>query len=128
MGGCVSSLWKNNCRMPMGFSNKYKSDSSIKGIARFVAKGFTDTYGIDYQETFAVVAKMNSIRGLISCTVNLGLTRGDSNSFLHGRLTEEVYIEIPQDLIMTKGRYCKLKKALYDLKHPKDCFEGSYKT
>lgn len=83
----------------MGFSNKYKSDSSIKGIARFVAKGFTDTYGIDYQETFAVVAKMISIRGLISCTVNLGLTRGDSNSFLHGRLTEEVYIEIPQDLI-----------------------------
>jgi hypothetical protein len=68
--------------------------------ARLVAKGFTQTYEIDYEETFAPVAKMNSIRVLLSIAANLDwpLHQFDvKNRFLHGDLEEEDYMEIPLD-------------------------------
>ena len=54
------------------FTLKYKSDGSLKRYkARLVAQRFTQTQGLDYEETFASVAKLNSIRILLSLTVNL---------------------------------------------------------
>ena len=44
----------------------------LRGMERLVAKGFTQTYGIDYQETFAPIAKMNSICALLPSTPNVG--------------------------------------------------------
>ena len=53
------------------FTIKCKSDGSIeRHKARLFAKGFTQTYGIDYEETFALVTKINSIRILLSIAVN----------------------------------------------------------
>jgi hypothetical protein len=57
--------------------------------ARLVAKGYSQTYGVDYDETFATMAKMNTIQTLISITAinKWKLFQMDvKNAFLHGDL------------------------------------------
>jgi hypothetical protein len=54
------------------FSVKHTPEGKIDRYkARLVAKGCTQTYGIDYKETFAPAAEMNLVRTLISCVVDL---------------------------------------------------------
>ena len=50
---------------------KHKADGDVERFkARLMAKGFTKSYGINYQETFAPVAKLDTIRVLISLAIN----------------------------------------------------------
>ena len=76
------------------YTLKYKIDGNLERYkAKLVAKGFTQTFGINYEETFAHVAKMNTIRILFSLSANLGwcMQQYDvKNVFLHGELEEQV--------------------------------------
>ena len=100
------------------FSIKHKADGSVERYkAKLVAKGYIQTYGIDYQETFSPVVKLNTVRVLLSLVANLdwSLHQFDvKNTLLHGDLEKKVYMDIPPDFkISVKER---LQKALYGLK------------
>ena len=104
------------------FTMKYQANGSIDRYkARLVAKGFTQTYRIDYQETFAHVAKVNSIRVILSLTANLSWSMHQldmKNAFLNGELEGEVFMDPPLGFESMLGarKVCKLKKSLYRLK------------
>lgn len=96
--------------------------------ARLVAKGYTQKYGIDYGDTFAPVAKMNTIQILISIAANKDwpLKQFDvKNAFLNGYLEEEVYMDPPPG-IDCGGSVCKLKRALYGLKQSPRAWFGRF--
>ena len=112
------------------FTVKYKAYGNVDRYkARLVAKGFTQSYGIDYQETFSPVAKLNTVRVLLSLAFNLNWSLHQldvKNAFLNGDLEEEVYMHIPVGLETTSNfnEVCRLQKSLYGLKQsPKAWFE-----
>jgi Reverse transcriptase (RNA-dependent DNA polymerase) len=104
------------------YTIKFGTNGKIERYkARLVAKGFTQTYGIDFKETFSPLAKLNTVRVLLSLAANLDwpLHQFDvKNAFLHGDLKEEIYMEPPPGYTQsgTTQLVCRLHKALYGLK------------
>ncbi|CAL2238905.1 unnamed protein product [Prunus armeniaca] len=104
------------------YKTKLNLDGTVqKNKARLVAKGYSQKPGIDYNETFAPVARLDTIRTLIALAAQKewSLYRLDVKSaFLNGVLKEEVYVDQPQGFVKKdeETKVYKLHKALYGLK------------
>lgn len=87
--------------------------------ARFVARGFSQKFGLDYFDTYAPVASMCSVRLLISFAVlnKFAIKQFDiKTAFLYGILKEEIFVEPPEGLHNNDDYVWRLKKSLYGLK------------
>nr|GEZ15817.1 zinc finger, CCHC-type [Tanacetum cinerariifolium] len=113
------------------FKKKTDMDGSIHTYKdHLVAKGFTQTPGIDYEETFSPVTEIRAIRILIAITAfyDYEIWQMDvKTAFLNGYLNEEVYMKQPEGFVSQKfpNRVCKLKRSIYGLKQASS---GSYVT
>ncbi|GJU72770.1 retrotransposon protein, putative, ty1-copia subclass [Tanacetum coccineum] len=104
----------------------YKKKTDMDGKvyiykARLVAKGFTQTYGVDYEETFSPVADIRAIRILIAIAAyyDYEIWQMDvKTAFLNGFLEEEIYMEQPEGFIDPNhpSKVCKLQRSIYGLK------------
>lgn len=137
----IGSMWL--------FKTKFNPDGSIlKHKARLVILGSKQQYGLDYHETFAPVAKMTTVRTLLAVaamqewhTIQMDVT----NAFLHGDLSETVYMTMPQGYTHLGCRIthnqilglpdksptrlvCKLKKSLYGLRQSPRLWFNKFST
>ncbi|GJY31955.1 retrovirus-related pol polyprotein from transposon TNT 1-94, partial [Tanacetum coccineum] len=93
----------------------------LKNKARLVAQGFRQEEGIDFEESFAPVARIEAIRIFVANAANKNMTifqMDVKTAFLNGELKEEVYVSQPEGFVDQEypSHVYKLKKALYGLK------------
>ena len=104
------------------FRNKTdKEGNVIRNKACLVAQGYSKMEGVDYDETFALVTRMKSIRILLvlACHLKFKFYQMDvKTAFLNGLLKEDVYMAQPKGFIDPhfSDYVLYLKKALYELK------------
>ena len=101
------------------FRRKNNTDGSLQTFKARLAKGFRQKEGIDYFDTYALIARIASIRVLLALAsiFNLYVHQMDvKTAFLDGDLDEEVYIEQPEGMHGHEKIVCKLVKSLYGLK------------
>ncbi|GJR37217.1 retrovirus-related pol polyprotein from transposon TNT 1-94 [Tanacetum coccineum] len=111
-------LWKNKCDA---------ENIVVRNKTRLVAKGYKQEEGIDFEESFAPVARLEAVRMFIAYAAHKNITIFQMDvkmAFLNGPLKEEVYVSQPEwfiDLEFPDYVY-RLKKALYGLKQaPRAC-------
>jgi hypothetical protein len=95
---------------------KHAADGSIeKYKARFVAPGFSQVEGVDYDETFASVARCTSIKAVMGWKIH---QMDVKTAFLNGLIQEDAYIEqlLGFEVHERESHVCRLKKALYGMK------------
>nr|GEZ00076.1 retrovirus-related Pol polyprotein from transposon TNT 1-94 [Tanacetum cinerariifolium] len=104
------------------FKNKHdKEQTVIRNKSRFVVRGYRQEEGIDFEESFALVARMEAIRIFLAYAAHKSFTvfqMDVKTAFLHGSLKEDVYVCQPEGFIDADhpSHVYKLKKALYGFK------------
>ena len=97
--------------------------------ARLVAKGYLQKEFIDYDETYAPVAKFSTIRTLLAVGVfrSMHFHQMDvKTAFLYGDLEEDIYLQIPEGMKESPNDVLKLKKSLYGLKQSPRCWNTKF--
>lgn len=87
--------------------------------ARLVARGFSQKKGEDFDETFAPVARMTSFHTFLALAVQFDLLIEQidvTSAFLHGELSDDIYMEVPEGVQFSGDKVCKLKRSIYGLK------------
>ena len=102
------------------YKTKFTADGSpLKYKAILVSKGYSQVHGIDYNETFSPVEKMDSIRLALAIAASRQWEVHHMDVkcvFLNGYLTEEIYMQQPQVFSTNPSLVCRLRKSLYGLK------------
>ena len=110
------------------FKHKRDANGNINRFkARLVAQGYSQEYGLDYDEVFAPVAKYNSIRTILAIANELDLEVHQMDvktAFLNGDLDCEIYMNQPEGFIDPERleMVCKLRKSIYGLKQATRCW------
>nr|GEZ40171.1 hypothetical protein [Tanacetum cinerariifolium] len=105
------------------FKNKHDEEQTVNGNkSRLVVRGYRQEEGIDFEESFAPVARMEAIRIFLAYVTHKSFTvfqMDVETAFLHGSLKEDVYVCQPEGFIDVDhpSHVYKLKKALYGLKY-----------
>ena len=111
---------------------KSKSNGSHEYKVRFIDKGYSQIYGKDYKETFALTTIMASIRLQFQIAVyyDLLIHHMDVNSaYLNAPLDYEIYVEPPEGFKVKNGNYVwKLRKSLYELKQSGETWNKIFHT
>jgi hypothetical protein len=120
----VSELPKGHKAIGLKWVFKVKRNPAgniVKHKARLVAKGYAQIQGVDYDEVYAPVARLETVRFFLALAA-----QGEwevhhmdvKSAFLNGELQEEVYVQQPPGFSdpRAQGKVLKLKKALYGLK------------
>ncbi|GJV90378.1 retrovirus-related pol polyprotein from transposon TNT 1-94 [Tanacetum coccineum] len=104
----------------------------LKNKARLVARGYRQEEGIDFEESFALVARLEAIRIFLAFAAHMNMVvyqMDVKTAFLNGNLREEVYVSQPDGFVDKDkpNHVYKLKKALYGLKQaPRACPRGIF--
>jgi hypothetical protein len=121
LGSCTYFEGEKKFRCKWVYRTKYASDGSVERHKdRLVSKGFSEVEGIDYNETFSTIAKMNSICLVLALVASHKWEVHQMDvkfSFFHGDLQEEIYMEQPPGYVENDSSLVScLKKSLYGLK------------
>ncbi|GJV42620.1 retrovirus-related pol polyprotein from transposon TNT 1-94 [Tanacetum coccineum] len=121
-------LCKNVINMKWIWKNKRDEENTvIRNKARLVAKGYAQKEGIDFEESFAPVARLEAVRLFVAYAAHksfLVYQMDVKTTFLYGPLKEEVYVNQPDGFVdpYHPDQVYRLKKALYGLKQvPRAC-------
>lgn len=112
------------------FRLKKNPDGSIDRYkARLVVKGYSQRLGVDYNQTYSPVAKMGTIRTILSVVASEGMEMAQfdvSTAFLYGELEEEIYMNQPEGYSDKSEKVCRLKRSLYGLKQAPRCWNKRF--
>ncbi|GJV75843.1 retrovirus-related pol polyprotein from transposon TNT 1-94 [Tanacetum coccineum] len=127
----IASFWelidkpfgKNEIKLKVGLwkNKKDKDQTAIRNKSRLVAKGYAQEEGIDFEESFAPVARLEAVRIFIAYAAHKSFPiyqMDVKTAFLNGPLKEEVYVAQPDKFVDPDhpNKVYRLRKALYGLK------------